>query len=69
MNGSWLGNERGRGRGSDVGRGTGIFKSQRDCVQFKELKEDCQRLVRQTGSYLKATVSQAQVVGFHPWGN
>lgn len=59
----------GGGREGDVGRGTGLFKSKRDCVQFKELKEDCHRLVRQTGPYLKAIVNQARVAGFYPWGN
>ena len=46
MNGSWQGRERAN---SDGIKGNRIFKSKRDCVQFKELREDWDRLVKQTG--------------------
>lgn len=43
MIGSGLGKEK---RKSDQGRGNGIFKGKRDCVQFKELQGEFKRLTR-----------------------
>lgn len=41
----------------------------RDCVQFQELKKDCNRPIRQTRPCLKAIVTQVQFTGFYPPGH
>lgn len=63
MNVSWLGKEWGKSDG-----GNHIFRSKSLC-SVQRIERGLYQAGEADRACLKATVSQAQVAGFHPWGN